>query len=179
MAKHLHLTSTRNVDARKSTSRREPQTLVMILVKAPQKAPLRASVNVGSLHKSSSLIDLEGRLNLSKGYQQERKTVRIAKHTLAAAVSSGDMFTNWAVGQIHKEATTQPRAEHMQREDFEPPTREFMQQCALGPNGRPESKRNSVPLRSMRYGGSKHHLQVPRYCHSSGYTESSETGWEK
>ena len=49
---------------------------------------------------------------------------------LAAAVSSGDMFTNLAVDQIQKEATTKPRAEHMQREDFEPPTREYMQQCA-------------------------------------------------
>jgi hypothetical protein len=50
--------------------------------------------------------------------------------TLAAAVSSGDMFTNLAVDQIHKESTTKPRLEHMQREDFEPPTREYMQQCA-------------------------------------------------
>ena len=50
---------------------------------------------------------------------------------LAAAVSSGDMFTNLAVDQIQKEGTTKPRAEHMQREDFEPPTREFMQQCAF------------------------------------------------
>ena len=49
---------------------------------------------------------------------------------LAAAVSSGDMFTNLAVDQIHKELTTKPRSEHMQREDFEPPTREYMQQCA-------------------------------------------------
>ena len=81
LAKHLHLISTRTVDARELTSRREPQTLVKILVKALQKAPLRASVSVGSLHKSSSLIDLEGRLNLSTGYQQGRKTVRIAKHT--------------------------------------------------------------------------------------------------
>ena len=40
------------------------------------------------------------------------------------------MFTNLAVDQIHKEATTKPREEHMQREDFEPPTREYMQQCA-------------------------------------------------
>ena len=78
--KHLHLTSTRNVDALESKSR-EPQTLVMILVKALQKAPSRVSVSVGSLHKSSSLIDLEGRLNLSTGYQQGRKTIRIAKHT--------------------------------------------------------------------------------------------------
>ena len=36
---------------------------------------------------------------------------------LAAAVSSGDMFTNLAVDQIQKEGTTKPRAEHMQRED--------------------------------------------------------------
>ena len=50
---------------------------------------------------------------------------------LAAAVSSGDMFTNLAVDQIQKEGTTKPRAEHMQREDFEPPTREYMQQCAF------------------------------------------------
>ena len=49
---------------------------------------------------------------------------------LAEAVSSGDMFTNLAVDQIHKEETTKPREEHMQREDFEPPTRELMQQCA-------------------------------------------------
>jgi len=49
---------------------------------------------------------------------------------LAAAASSGDMFTNLAVDQIHKESTTKPRVEHMQREDFEPPTREYMQQCA-------------------------------------------------
>jgi len=49
---------------------------------------------------------------------------------LAAAVSSGDMFTNLAVDQIHKESTTKPRSERMQREDFEPPTREYMQQCA-------------------------------------------------
>ena len=79
--KHLHLTLTRNVDARESTSRRKPQTLVTILVKALQKAPHRATVYVGSLHKSNSLIDQEGRSNLSKGYQQGRKTVRIAKHT--------------------------------------------------------------------------------------------------
>ena len=32
---------------------------------------------------------------------------------LAAAVSSDDMFTNLAVDQIHKEATTKPRAEHI------------------------------------------------------------------
>ena len=50
---------------------------------------------------------------------------------LAAAVSSADMFTNLAVDQIHKEATTKPRAENMQRENIEPPTREFMQQCAF------------------------------------------------
>jgi hypothetical protein len=50
-----------NVDAREWTSRREPQTLVMILVKALQKAPNRQSVNIGSLHKSSSLIHPEGR----------------------------------------------------------------------------------------------------------------------
>ena len=50
---------------------------------------------------------------------------------LAAAVSSGDMFTNLAVDQIYKEATTKPGVEHMQREDFESPTREFMQQCAF------------------------------------------------
>ena len=49
---------------------------------------------------------------------------------LVAAVSSGDMFTNLAVDQIHKEATTKPRAEHVQQEDFEPPNREFTQQCA-------------------------------------------------
>jgi hypothetical protein len=49
---------------------------------------------------------------------------------LAAAVSSGDMFTNLAVDQIHKEATTKTREDIMQREDFEPPTRENMQQCA-------------------------------------------------
>ena len=49
---------------------------------------------------------------------------------LAAAVSSGDMLTNLAVDQIRKEATTKPRAELMKRENFEPPTREFMQQCA-------------------------------------------------
>ena len=49
---------------------------------------------------------------------------------LAAAVSSGDMFTNLAVDQINKESTTKPRSEHMQREDFEPPTRGYMQQCA-------------------------------------------------
>ena len=48
---------------------------------ALQKAPSRASVIVGRLHKSSSLIDQEGRSNLSNGYQQGRKTVRIAKHT--------------------------------------------------------------------------------------------------
>jgi hypothetical protein len=47
---------------------------------------------------------------------------------MAAAVSLGDMFTNLAVDHIHKEATTKPRTEHMQREDFEPPTREYMQQ---------------------------------------------------
>ena len=80
MAKHLYLISTRNVDALESKSR-EPQTLVKILVKALQKAPVRASESVGSLHKSSSLIGLEGRLNLSTGYQQGRKTVHIAKHT--------------------------------------------------------------------------------------------------
>ena len=47
-------------DALESKSR-EPQTLVMILVKALQKAPSRASVSVWSLHQSSSLIDQEGR----------------------------------------------------------------------------------------------------------------------
>ena len=41
-----------------------PQTLVMILVKALQKAPQRISVNIGSLHQSKSLIDLEGIYNL-------------------------------------------------------------------------------------------------------------------
>ena len=75
------MTQTSNVDARETTSRREPQTLVTILVKALQKAPQRISVNVGSLHQSESLIDLEGIYNLSTDYQQERKTVRIAKHT--------------------------------------------------------------------------------------------------
>ena len=40
------------------------------------------------------------------------------------------MFTNLAVDQTQKKGTTKPRAEHMQREDFEPPTRELMQQCA-------------------------------------------------
>ena len=98
---------------------------------------------------------------------------------LAAAVSSGDMFTNLAVDQIQKEGTTKPRAEHIQREDFDHQLVNLCNSVLLGTNGRPESKRNSVPLRSMRYGGSKHHLQVPRYCHSSGYTESSATGWEK
>ena len=44
---------------------------------------------------------------------------------LAAAVSSGNMFTNMAVDRIQKEGITKPRAEHMQREDFEPPTREL------------------------------------------------------
>ena len=34
---------------------------------------------------------------------------------LAAAVSSGNMFTNLAVDQNHKIATTKPRAKHMQR----------------------------------------------------------------
>jgi hypothetical protein len=36
---------------------------------------------VDSLHKSSLLIDHEGKSTLSKGYQQDRKTFRIAKHT--------------------------------------------------------------------------------------------------
>jgi hypothetical protein len=49
---------------------------------------------------------------------------------LAAAVSAGDMLTTLAIDQIHKESTTKPRAEHMLREDFEPPNREYMQQCA-------------------------------------------------
>jgi hypothetical protein len=48
---------------------------------------------------------------------------------LAEAVSSDDMFTNLTVDQNYKEATIRPRAEHMQREDFIQPTREFMQQC--------------------------------------------------
>ena len=49
---------------------------------------------------------------------------------LAAAVSAGDMFTTLAVDQIHKEQTTRPREEHMLRDDFEPPNREYMQKCA-------------------------------------------------
>jgi hypothetical protein len=73
-----------------------------------------------------------------KGYQQERPSTyddsshRQAHMTtaLAAAVLSGDMFTNLAVDQIHKVETTKQRAEHMQRKDFKPPTREYMQQCA-------------------------------------------------
>ena len=81
IGKHLHLTLTRNVDARESTSRREPQTLVKILVKALQRASKRTSVNIGSLHQSETLIDLEEPYNLSKGYQQGRKSVCIAKHT--------------------------------------------------------------------------------------------------
>jgi hypothetical protein len=103
---------------------------------------------------------------------------------LAAAVSSGDMFTNLAVDQIHKESTTKPRSEHMQREDFEHQLVSTCNSVLTWSNGRPESKKNSEEqeeLRSIekRYGGSKHHLQVPRYCHSSGYTELRETGWEK
>ena len=96
---------------------------------------------------------------------------------LAATVSSGDMFTNLAVDQINKESTTKPRVEHMQREDFEPPTRECMQQCAYRDKWEAGEQEK---LRSIeKHGGSKHHLQVPRYGHSSGYTELSETGWEK
>ena len=49
---------------------------------------------------------------------------------LAAAVSAGDMFTTLAVDQIHKETTTRPREEHMLRDDFEPPNRDYMQKCA-------------------------------------------------
>ena len=49
---------------------------------------------------------------------------------VAAAVSAGDMFTTLAVDQMHKEQTTRPREEHMFRDDFEPPNREYMQKCA-------------------------------------------------
>ena len=53
-----------------------------------------------------------------------------AHMTTVLAVSSGDMFTILTVDQIEKEVTTKPREEHMQREDIEPPTRGYMQQCA-------------------------------------------------
>ena len=66
MAKHLHLTDEER--GRTGIEESGAANTVKILVKAPQKAPLHASVSVGSLHKSSSLIDLEGRSNLSTGY---------------------------------------------------------------------------------------------------------------
>jgi hypothetical protein len=61
----------------------------------------------------------------SKQYRQAHMTTALA----AAAVSAGDMSTTLAVNQNHKESTSRPKAEHMLREDFEPPNRDYMQQC--------------------------------------------------
>ena len=85
----------------------------------PERVPDRPRRNVQPIQRLS-----EG--TKASSHRQAHMTT-----ALAAAVSSGNMFTNLAVDQIQKETTTKQRAEHMQREDFEPPTREFMQQCAF------------------------------------------------
>jgi hypothetical protein len=96
-------------------------------VKALQKAPQLTSVNVGIPQQTESLIDQEVMCNQSKENQNCQAHMTTA---LAAAVSSSDIFTTLAVDQIQKKKTIKPREEHIQRDDFEPPNREYMQQCS-------------------------------------------------
>ena len=112
---------------------------------------------------------------LSAGTKSNQHRQAHMTTALAAAVLSGDMFTTLAVDEIHKESTTKQRAEHMLREDFEPPNREYMQQCAA----KDKWEAGEREERSIKCGGNKHHLQAQRYYLSNGSIESSVIGWAK
>ena len=106
LTKHLHLTSTRNTGQDTSESAAESTTSR----KRKRREPIEEQLT-DRPRRQIKPID-----RLSAGTKDSLHRQAHVTTALAAAVSSGDMFTNLAVDQIQKEGTTTTK-------DFKPPTR--------------------------------------------------------